>query len=299
MQQEVYEICSKPLGQGKIAQVYKIKKMDIPHNILIAKIYQKKRIIYYEKEKKILLRISNENNNGQNDYLIHLKEANAALTPSDEFSEDSELLTFDFLMHGNVVDYVSLKNIGKPFCELYVKLLCYKILLGLKKCHENRISHTGLLTSRKIIKCKLDKITNKYIYKFYSNLNSLNKENCCDESTFWTLIDDSKGIKISEEFMDFFHELISPDKIVNIDDLLHSAWLKEVIFNRNEIENILKAEFKHNYYMLKESQELISNYNHQINLSSIINKDEMAEALTQNNIAEEFIKNMNKLDEKR
>ena len=51
--------------------------------------------------------------------------------------------------------------------------------------------------------------------------------------------------------------------------------------------------------MLKESQELISNYNHQINLSSIINKDEMAEALTQNNIAEEFIKNMNKLDEKR
>ena len=340
MQQEVYEICSKPLGQGKIAQVYKIKKMDIPHNILIAKIYQKKRIIYYEKEKKILLRISNENNDGQNDYLIHLKEANAALTPSDEFSEDSELLTFDFLMHGNVVDYVSLKNIGKPFCELYVKLLCYKILLGLKKCHENRISHnrleirnimfdenfnpiiihfgdakisdnhrkdfiglaniiTGLLTSRKIIKCKLDKITNKYIYKFYSNLNSLNKENCCDESTFWTLIDDSKGIKISEEFMDFFHELISPDKIVNIDDLLHSAWLKEVIFNRNEIENILKAEFKHNYYMLKESQELISNYNHQINLSSIINKDEMAEALTQNNIAEEFIKNMNKLDEKR
>ena len=99
--------------------------------------------------------------------------------------------------------------------------------------------------------------------------------------------------------MDFFHELISPDKIVNIDDLLHSVWLKEVIFNRNEIENILKAEFKHNYYMLKESQELISNYNHQINLSSIINKDEMAEALTQNNIAEEFIKNMNKLDEKR
>ena len=144
MQQEVYEICSKPLGQGKIAQVYKIKKMDIPHNILIAKIYQKKRIIYYEKEKKILLRISNENNNGQNDYLIHLKEANAALTPSDEFSEDSELLTFDFLMHGNVVDYVSLKNIGKPFCELYVKLLCYKILLGLKKCHENRISHNRL-----------------------------------------------------------------------------------------------------------------------------------------------------------
>ena len=103
MQQEVYEICSKPLGQGKIAQVYKIKKMDIPHNILIAKIYQKKRIIYYEKEKKILLRISNENNNGQNDYLIHLKEANATLTPSDEFSEDSELLTFDFLIHGNII----------------------------------------------------------------------------------------------------------------------------------------------------------------------------------------------------
>ena len=340
MQQETYEICSKPLGNGTFAQVYKIKKIDIPHNRLIAKIYPKKRIIYYEREKRILLRISNENDNGQNDYLIHLKDANATLTQSDEFRQDSELLTFDFLMHGNVVDYVSLKNIGKPFCELYAKLLCYKILLGLKKCHENRISHnrleirnimfdenfnpiiihfgdakisdnhrkdfiglanvlTGLLTSRKIISCKLDKITNKYIYRFYPNFNSLNKEKCCDESTFWTLLVDSKGIKISEEFIDFFHELVSPDKIVKIDDLLHSAWLKEVIYNQNQIENILKAEFKHNYYMLKESQELITNYNHQINLSSIINIDEMADALTQNNITDEFIKNINKLDEKR
>ena len=340
MQQETYEICSKPLGNGTFAQVYKINKIYIPHNILIAKIYPKKRIIYYEREKRILLRISNENDNGQNDYLIHLKDANATLTQSDEFRQDSELLTFDFLMHGNVVDYVSLKNIGKPFCELYAKLLCYKILLGLKKCHENRISHNrleirnimfdenfnpiiihfgdakisdnhrkdfiglanvlnGLLTSRKIISCKLDKITNKYIYRFYPNFNSLNKEKCCDESTFWTLLVDSKGIKISEEFIDFFHELVSPDKIVKIDDLLHSAWLKEVIYNQNQIENILKAEFKHNYYMLKESQELITNYNHQINLSSIINIDEMADALTQNNIADEFIKNINKLDEKR
>jgi len=295
MNHQTYEICSQPLGNSINSQVYKIKEKNQPHSLLIAKIYQKKRKNYYEKEERILSKISRTNNNAMNDYLIHLSNINARLDISEQFTADSTLLTFDYLKHGNILDYVSVKTYGKPFCELYAKLLCYKLLLGLKKCHENNIIHNNidirnimfdenfnpiiihfgdaiisndhqkdfkglglvlaeLLTSRQIISCKLDKSTNKYMLKFYPRLNSPNKDNYCDEATFWKLFEETTNIKLSKEFIDFFHELISPDKIVNIDDLLHSAWLKEVIFNRNEIENILKAEFKHNYYRLNESQ---------------------------------------------
>ena len=340
MQQNTYEICSKALGNGTNGQVYKIKKTQHPHSLLIAKIFENKRRKYYEKEKMMLMRISNANNNGINDYLLHIRDVNATLDKSEEFKKDSELLTFDFFMHGNVIDYVSLKTMGRPLCELYAKLLCYKLLLGLKKCHDNRISHNklevrnimfdenfnpiiihfgdakisdnhkkdfiglgkvlaGLLTSRQIISCKLDKSTNKYMLKFYPRLNSPNKDNYCDEATFWKLFEETTNIKLSKEFIDFFHELISPDKIVNIDELLNNKWLKDVIVDQNEIENILKDEFNRNYYMLKESQELIINHNHQINLKSIINYDEMNEAFAQNNITSEFIKKINKLDEKR
>ena len=86
---------------------------------------------------------------------------------------------------------------------------------------------------------------------------------------------------------------------VNVDDLLNSEWLKEVIIEQQEIEKILKDEFYNNYYMLKESQELFNNYNHQINLASIIDNDEMGEAFSQNNIIGEFVTKINKLDEKR
>ena len=340
MHQPTYKICSKSLGNGTNGQVYKIKKIHPPHSLLIAKIFGKERKKYFEREKRVLLRISNANNDNINDYLLHIRDANATLEESEEFREGSELLTFDFFMHGNIIDYVSLKNMGRPLCELHAKLLCYKLLLGLKKCHENRISHNklevknimfdenfnpiiihfgeakisdnhkkdfiglgkvlaGLLTSRQIISCKLDKSTNKYMLIFYPRLNSPTRENYCEESTFWKLLEETSNIKLSKEFIDFFHELVSPDKIVNIDDLLNHEWLKEVIIEQQEIEKILKDEFYHNYYMLKESQELFINYNHQINLASIIENDEMGEAFSQNNITGEFVKKINKLDEKR
>jgi hypothetical protein len=156
-----------------------------------------------------------------------------------------------------------------------------------------------LLTSRQIISCKLDKNTNKYMLRFYPRLNSATKDNFCEESTFWKLLEETSSIKLSKEFIDFFHKLISPDDIVNVDDLLNSEWLKEVIIEQQEIEKILKDEFYNNYYMLKESQELFNNYNHQINLASIIDNDEMGEAFSQNNIIGEFVTKINKLDEKR
>ena len=144
MQAHLYEICSKPLGNGTKSQVYKIKEKIHPHSILIAKIYENRRRKYYEQEKKILLKISDTNNLEINDYLIHIKNANADLEPSSQFKADSALLTFDFLNHGNVLDYISLKTLGKPISEIYTKFLCYKLLLGLKKIHENNISHNRL-----------------------------------------------------------------------------------------------------------------------------------------------------------
>jgi serine/threonine protein kinase len=340
MQQPTYKICSYSLGNGTNGQVYKIKKIHPPHSVLIAKIFRKDRSEIFEREKRMLLRISNANDDNINDYLLHIRDANATLDISEEFREGSELLTFDFFMHGNIIDYVSLKNKGRPLCELYAKLICYKLLIGLKKCHENRVSHNKLeirnimfdenfnpiiihfgeakisdnhkkdfiglgkvlaelLTSRQIISCKLDKNTNKYMLRFYPRLNSATKDNFCEESTFWKLLEETSSIKLSKEFIDFFHKLISPDDIVNVDDLLNSEWLKEVIIEQQEIEKILKDEFYNNYYMLKESQELFNNYNHQINLASIIDNDEMGEAFSQNNIIGEFVTKINKLDEKR
>ena len=144
MQADLYEICSDPLGNGTNSQVYKIKEKNHPHSVLIAKIYEKRRRKFYEKEKKILLKISGSNDVEINDYLIHIKNANANLEPSNQFQADSALLTFDFLIHGNVLDYISLKTLGKPISETYTKFLCYKLLLGLKKIHQNNISHNRI-----------------------------------------------------------------------------------------------------------------------------------------------------------
>ena len=144
MQPQNYEICSNPLGNGKNCEVYKIKEKNHPHSILIAKIYENSRRKYYEKEKRILLKISNSNDVEINDYLIHIKNINARLEISKQFKADSTLLTFDFLMHGNIQDYISLKSFGKPISEIYIKLLCYKLLLGLKKIHNNNISHNKI-----------------------------------------------------------------------------------------------------------------------------------------------------------
>jgi len=144
MQPQNYEICSDPLGNGKNCEVYKIKEQNNPQSILIAKIYENSRRKYYEKEKRILLKISNSNDVEINDYLIHIKNINARLEISKQFKADSTLLTFDFLIHGNILDYITLKSFGKPISEIYAKLLCYKLLLGLKKIHSNNISHNKI-----------------------------------------------------------------------------------------------------------------------------------------------------------
>ena len=329
MQPQNYEICSNPLGNGKNCEVYKIKEKNHPHSILIAKIYENSRRKYYEKEKRILLKISNSNDVEINDYLIHIKNINARLEISKQFKADSTLLTFDFLMHGNIQDYISLKSFGKPISEIYIKLLCYKLLLGLKKIHNNNISHNkidirnlmfddnfnpiiihfgnaiisdnhqndffglglilvGLISSKKIISYKFNKKQNNYIFRFYSTNNYFH-ESSCEESVFWKILESNKNVIISKEFIDFFHFLVIPDKVLNIDELFNNIWLKDIKIYHKEIEQNFREEFKNNYFFLSQSQKLVNNFNNNSNLNNIINADEMHESISSKSLIDKFI----------
>ena len=302
MQAHLYEICSKPLGNGTKSQVYKIKEKIHPHSILIAKIYENRRRKYYEQEKKILLKISGTNNLEINDYLIHIKNANADLEPS-------------------------LKTLGKPISEIYTKFLCYKLLLGLKKIHENNISHNkieirnvmfdnnfnpiiihfgdaiisenhqndffglgivlaGLISSKKIISYKFNKKENKYFFRFYSTNNHFH-ESSCEEAVFWRILESNKNIYVSKKFLNFFHILVSSDKIYNIDDLLNNEWLNEAKLYQNEIEKNFVEEFKNNYIFLSQSQKIINKLTD--NLNSIIDNDEINESISSKILLDEFL----------
>lgn len=329
MHPQNYEICSNPLGNGKNCEVYKIKEKNHPHSILIAKIYENSRRKYYEKEKRILLKISNSNDVEINDYLIHIKNINARLEISKQFKADSTLLTFDFLMHGNIQDYISLKSFGKPISEIYIKLLCYKLLLGLKKIHNNNISHNkidirnlmfddnfnpiiihfgnaiisdnhqndflglglilvGLISSKKIISYKFNKKQNNYIFRFYSTNNYFH-ESSCEESVFWKILESNQNVIISKEFIDFFHLLVIPDKILNIDELFNNMWLKDIKIYHKETEQNFREEFKNNYFFLSQSQKLVNNFNNNSNLNNIINADEMHESISSKSLIDKFI----------
>ena len=334
-----YEICSYALGNGRNGKVYKIKEINSPHTILIAKIYEYKRRNQFEKEKFILSQISNSDNNILNDYLVHSKNINVRLRHSELFKGDSTLLVFDFFKHGKILDYISFGTFGKPLCELYTKLLAYKLLLGLKKCHDNNIIHNRiemnnimfdenfnpkiihfgeakinynyendffklaivlieLLTCRQIISYEYKRKINKYVFKFYNRRNHF-QVNSCEESKFWKTLEITKNIKLSAEFINFFHILVSPHKKPNINDLLNNEWLKDVKLYQKEIEKNLKEDFTNNYLILLQSEKLLDVYNNNINMNLIINFDEMNAAHNQTSLIDGLIANEIKIQQKK
>ncbi len=78
-----YFICSNPIGSGNICKVYKIKEINKPQNIKIAKVYEQTRIQKYYDERNILNRFSQQNHNNQNDYIVKLLNIEVHL-PNDE-----------------------------------------------------------------------------------------------------------------------------------------------------------------------------------------------------------------------
>ena len=116
------------MGRGTIGKVFKIRGIDPPHNTLIAKIYDQSKINEYEKEKNILLQLSN-----LNESLIKLNNREVILEHSDDYEINSKVLVFDYLAHGKLTDYIYSIPILNILKENHVKLICYKLLLGLKK----------------------------------------------------------------------------------------------------------------------------------------------------------------------
>ena len=141
-----YIICSNELGNGRISKVYKIQEVEPPHTVLIAKIYDISKRNEYEKEKNILMKLSEQNDNNEirNDYIIKLKNIDVILEHSNLVNNDSKYLIFDYLIHGNLSEYLYIIPIINQFKEDHIKLLCYKLLQSLKKCFEQKISHNKL-----------------------------------------------------------------------------------------------------------------------------------------------------------
>ena len=139
-----YIICSNQINSGINDKVFKIVEINPPNNLYIAKIYEHRKRNEYEYEKNILSNFSTENNNLQNDYLIKLKNIEVRLEYNDNFHIDSNLLIFDYLSHGTLCEYLyKMPNINL-IKEVYVKLIGYKLLKGLKKLHEKNICHNKI-----------------------------------------------------------------------------------------------------------------------------------------------------------
>ena len=55
-----YVICSQQIGSGTNGKVYKIREINNPNNIKIAKIFEEARIQAYQKERNILTEFYNQ-----------------------------------------------------------------------------------------------------------------------------------------------------------------------------------------------------------------------------------------------
>lgn len=275
MQAFNYIICSSQIGSGNIGKVYKIKKIVPPYDLKVAKIYEYDKNIQYENEKNILSKFTD---NIRNDYIIKLKNDDVILENSDNFQNDSNLLVFDYLIHGKLCDYLYAMPDINFIKEDHAKILCYKILLGLKNCHEKNISHNKI----DLKNIMLDNDFNPIIIHFSeasiitnNNFNKdfimlgLKKKNYIEESIFWKKIEILFGIKISLEFKNFFDILVKSKNSLNVDDLLNNEWLKIIKTNQNEIEKDFKKEFKNIHDRIIDSKE---NVTYQIDITSMLNK---------------------------
>ena len=138
-----YYICSNQMNTGINCKVFKVKEINPPNRVYVVKIFDETRYREYEDEKAILLLLSN-NNNSENDYLIKLKNIDIRLEYSANYSMNSRLLVFDYIIHGTLAEYLLMMTNINLIEEKYVKLISYKLLYGLKKCHVNNICHNSI-----------------------------------------------------------------------------------------------------------------------------------------------------------
>ena len=82
-----------------------------------------------------------------------------------------------------------------------------------------------------------------------------------DSKRYWQKIGEHINIsELSQEFKDLYIQMVSyyPSKRPELDDILHSEWMKEINDlnkNENEIENELKDKLNDFYFILKKDNE--------------------------------------------
>ena len=301
-----YTIISENIGSGAIGKVYIIEKINPPSTKLIVKKFDNSERERYEKEKFILSKFSNSNESN-NKYIIKLKNIYISI---DELPYNSNYLLFDYLEYGNLNKYLENNYCFTDIPEIYAKLICYKLLKGLKTIHDNGICHNKMneknimfdnefnpiiihfseaymnndnifrkdfqglarIIAKLITSGKFMNIRLSKKYKYIVILDNAQRE--IKESEFW------QNVEVKKEFIDFFNLLLKSKLPLNIDDLLNNIWLKDIkdIDNNNsdntkklkEIENNLKNDFGNIYLKILEFEK---QNNKQIitDINSIIN----------------------------
>lgn len=318
-----YIIISEQLGSGSIGKVYIIQAINPPKTKLIAKIFEKRFEEQYECEKNILSQLSNLNESNNN-YIIKLKNINISLNFLNMFPNDSKYLLFDVLEYGNFSKYLDNIKFFSDIPEKYIKLICYKLLKGLKIIHNNEICHNKIDENNIMFDNEFNPIIIHFSEAYINNDNIFRKDfqglakilaklmtsgkfvnikvnrkykilviidnakREIPESQFW------QNLEIKKNFIDFFNLLLKSKIPLNIDDLLNNEWLKEIIDidsndNNNikklkEIENNLKNYFKDIHSKILEFEK---HNNKQIvtNIDSIIN----IEKKNNNSLISQFI----------
>jgi hypothetical protein len=223
--------------------------------------------------------------------------------------QNSRYFVFDYLSHGELSEYIYMfKN--KNIDEKFVKLLCYKILIALKRCHELDICHNKICTKNIMLDDNFNPIiihlsevtmNNESYKKDYRNLglvlgnmitsgyfkaisfsekknsyfvktnnNHNSTKSYIEEEKFWEYLNEMSNIKVSEEFKTFFDILVKSKNDLNVDDLLQNEWFNDIKQNQKIIEDNLKKEFS-NYYNKIKASEKIERYNFDLKAIPIFN----------------------------
>ena len=298
-----YFIIPNKIKGGCNSQVYMIKNKDPPNDLLIAKIFNKGSEADYQHEKEILSLFSIENE--KNEYIIHLLDIkiNIDLISIENINYESKYLVFNYLKHGNLSKYLT--DIIEPIPEIYIKVIAYKLLKGLKTIHENKICHNKLEIRNimfddkynpiiihfkdaiakedfsedfiKLAKILAVLITNgkfknsKYLpSKNYFLIKTI-PQKVIEDKIFWNTFKDV----ISDDFINFFNMLAKPKSTFTIEDLFNNKWFEDINNDKKKYEEIqknLENYFEERYKKMLSCQEKEKQI---IDLNSIIDSDKI------------------------
>ena len=286
-----YIICSNQMNSGINDKVFKIIEINRPNKIFIIKIFEEKKRKEYEEEKSILSLIKDNSNNPQNDYLIKLKDIDIRLEYSDNYSMNSNLLVFDYLHHGTICDYLYMMPNLNHIKEIYVKLLGYKLLKGLKKCQEQNICHNKIDIKNIMFDNDFNPIIIHFSEASLINNKNFNKDFIGLGIVLAKLITSGQFIsykydKSRKRFV-FIHKQGGPNK----KGFLEESQFWKIIESNNNIK--ISKEFKQFFDILVKSKKVL-------NIDDLLNNDFFKDIINkqkeiETKLKEEFEANYNEI----